>query len=82
MPKLLGIIGALVICAGLDLLWQSRNEIQFWMAAYINVFPRHPSPPGKHQRRPVFPPKESVAKRRAPSAFSWGWDSHSSSVRS
>jgi hypothetical protein len=38
MPKLLGIIGALVICAGVDLLWQSRNEIKFWLAAYIKVF--------------------------------------------
>ena len=38
MPKLLAIIGALVICAGVDLLWQSRNEIKFWLAAYINVF--------------------------------------------
>jgi hypothetical protein len=38
MPKLLGIIGALVICAGIDLLWQSRNEIKFWLAAYIKVF--------------------------------------------
>lgn len=38
MPKLLAIIGALVICAGLDLLWQSRNEIRFWLAAYVNVF--------------------------------------------
>jgi hypothetical protein len=38
MPKLLGIIGALVICAGIDLLWQSRHEIKFWLAAYINVF--------------------------------------------
>jgi hypothetical protein len=38
MPKLLAIIGALVICAGLDLLWQSRQEIKFWLAAYIKVF--------------------------------------------
>jgi hypothetical protein len=38
VPKLLAIIGALVICAGVDLLWQSRNEIKFWLAAYINVF--------------------------------------------
>jgi hypothetical protein len=38
MPKLLGIIGILVICAGLDLLWQSRHEIKFWMIAYVNVF--------------------------------------------
>ena len=38
MPKLLGIIGVLVVCAGLDLLWQSRHEIRFWLAAYFRVF--------------------------------------------
>ena len=38
MAKLLGIIGLLVICAGLDLLWQSRHEIKFWVVAYVNVF--------------------------------------------
>jgi len=38
MPKLLGIIGILVTCAGFDLLWQSRHEIKFWMVAYVNVF--------------------------------------------
>lgn len=38
MPKLLGIVGLLVICAGLDLLWQSRHEIKFWIAAYVSVF--------------------------------------------
>ncbi|HYL46580.1 MAG TPA: hypothetical protein VEU52_06115 [Candidatus Limnocylindrales bacterium] len=38
MPKLLGIVGLLVICAGLDLLWQSRHEIKFWIAAYLKVF--------------------------------------------
>lgn len=38
MPKLLGIIGILVICAGCDLLWQSRHEIKFWIVAYVNVF--------------------------------------------
>ena len=38
MPKLLAIIGALVICAGFDLLWQSRHEIKFWLAAYMKVF--------------------------------------------
>ncbi len=37
MPKLLGIIGALVICAGLDLLWQSRHELRFWFSAYRNL---------------------------------------------
>jgi len=38
VPKLLGIIGILVICAGFDLLWQSRHEIKFWVIAYVNVF--------------------------------------------
>lgn len=38
MAKLLGIVGLLVICAGLDLLWQSRHEIKFWIAAYLKVF--------------------------------------------
>ncbi|MGB0035258.1 MAG: hypothetical protein WBP79_07285 [Candidatus Acidiferrales bacterium] len=38
MPKLLGIIGVLVVFAGLDLLWQSRHEIKFWIAAYLKVF--------------------------------------------
>jgi uncharacterized membrane protein AbrB (regulator of aidB expression) len=38
VPKLLSIIGLLVICAGLDLLWQSRREIRFWIAAYLAYF--------------------------------------------
>jgi hypothetical protein len=38
MSKLLGIIGVLVICAGLDLLWQCRHEIRFWISAYVKVF--------------------------------------------
>jgi hypothetical protein len=38
LPTLFGIIGVLVTCAGLDLLWQTRTEIQFWMSAYIRMF--------------------------------------------
>jgi hypothetical protein len=38
MPKLLGTIGFLVICAGIDLLWQSRHEIRFWLVAYLVFF--------------------------------------------
>jgi hypothetical protein len=38
MPKLLGVIGLIVICAGVDLLWQSRSDIRFWLAAYGKVF--------------------------------------------
>lgn len=37
MPKLLGIVGALVICAGLDLLWQVRRELRFWLSAYMTA---------------------------------------------
>lgn len=37
MAKLLGIIGALVICAGLDLLWQARYELRFWASVYLKV---------------------------------------------
>lgn len=38
MPKLLGVIGVLVVCAGLDLLWQLRRELRFWASTYLNVF--------------------------------------------
>lgn len=38
MPKLLGIIGVLVVCAGLDLLWQLHRELRFWASTYLNVF--------------------------------------------
>jgi len=60
MPKLLGIIGLLIICAGVDLLWQSRREIGFWMAAYVRMFRAML----KQQDSPqVFPPKEAQEKR-------------------
>lgn len=38
MAKLLGLIGILVVCAGLHLLWQSRKEVAFWLGAYFRVF--------------------------------------------
>jgi hypothetical protein len=61
MPKLLGIVGTLVICAGIDLLWQSRREIRFWIAAYFSVFRAM-----LHQQEAprVFPSKEAAEKRR------------------
>jgi hypothetical protein len=34
MPKLLAVVGGLIICAGIDLLWQSRNQIRFWVEEY------------------------------------------------
>ena len=69
MPKLLGIVGALVICAGLDLLWQSRHEIRFWIAAYMSVFRamlRH------EESARVFPMKETAQKRHGAIRFLLG----------
>jgi hypothetical protein len=60
MPQLLGIVGALVICAGFDLLWQSRREIRFWIAAYVRVF-RGMLRQQAAER--VFPAKEAAGKR-------------------
>ena len=38
MPKLIAVVGALVICAGIDLLWQSYAQIQYWFEAYVAFF--------------------------------------------
>jgi hypothetical protein len=38
MWKLIGIIGLIVICAGFDLLWQSRREVGFWVATFVGIF--------------------------------------------
>jgi hypothetical protein len=69
MPKLLGIVGALVICAGLDLLWQCRHEIRFWISAYLKVFGAM-----LRQEEPlhVFPSKEAVEKRQGAIRFLLG----------
>jgi hypothetical protein len=37
VPKLVSIIGFIVMCAGIDLLWQSRMNIRYWFAAYRSV---------------------------------------------
>lgn len=51
MPKLFGIVGILVVCAGLDLLWQTRSEISFWLVAYFNAFRAALKQPGASPRR-------------------------------
>jgi hypothetical protein len=38
MPKLIAIIGGLTICAGIDLLWQSRLQIRYWVETYLGFF--------------------------------------------
>jgi hypothetical protein len=35
MPKLLATVGGLIICAGVDLLWQSRLQVQYWVETYL-----------------------------------------------
>lgn len=37
MPRLVSIIGFIIMIAGIDLLWQSRMEIRYWFAAYRSV---------------------------------------------
>ncbi len=37
MPKLVSVIGFIVMCAGIDLLWQSRMDIRYWFAAYRSL---------------------------------------------
>jgi hypothetical protein len=70
VPKLLGSIGLLVICAGIDLLWQSRHEIKFWMVAYIAFFRAllHNRDSAPH----VFPSKEAAHKRQGAVRFLLG----------
>ena len=70
MPKLLGIVGILVVCAGLDLLWQSRSEISFWMAAYFNAFRSSLRQPGATPRH--LPAAVVGEKRRGAVRFLLG----------
>ncbi|MGH9562996.1 MAG: hypothetical protein ACRD3S_16210 [Terracidiphilus sp.] len=37
MPKLVSVIGFILMCAGIDLLWQSRMDIRYWFAAYRSL---------------------------------------------
>lgn len=60
MPKLIAVIGFLVMSAGLDLLWQSRWDIRYWLEELAKVFRamlQREKPPQ------IFPPKEASAKR-------------------
>ena len=70
MPKLLGIIGVLVICAGIDLLWQSRHEIKFWMIAYLAFFRAllH----NRESAPAVFPSQEAAHRRQGALRFLLG----------
>jgi hypothetical protein len=69
MAKLLGIVGALVICAGLDLLWQSRHEIRFWIAAYTDLFRAMLR---REESVRAFPSKDAAEKRHGAIRFLLG----------
>lgn len=34
MPKLIATVGGLIICAGIDLLWQSRQQMHYWLETF------------------------------------------------
>jgi hypothetical protein len=61
MPKLLGIIGFIVICAGIDLLWQSRRETRFWLATCAKAFR---AILWRRDQAHVFPWPEAALKRQ------------------
>ena len=55
VQELLGLVGTLVVFAGLHLLWQARHEIFFWLETYFRIFRAalqqpgaklQPAPPG------------------------------------
>lgn len=69
MPKLLGIVGTLVICTGLDLLWQCRHEIRFWVSAYVKVWRAMLR---QEEALRVFPSSEAADKRRGAVRFLLG----------
>ncbi|MFY9804222.1 MAG: hypothetical protein WA211_09880 [Candidatus Acidiferrales bacterium] len=70
MPKLLGIIGMLVICAGIDLLWQSRREIRFWIVAYLAFF--RALLRDRNPELPTFAAKEVARNRQGAVRFLLG----------
>jgi len=35
MAKLIATVGGLIICAGIDLLWQSRLQVRYWIETYL-----------------------------------------------
>jgi|HubBroStandDraft_6_1064221.scaffolds.fasta_scaffold2471503_1 hypothetical protein len=47
MPKLLATVGGLIMCAGIDLLWQSRSQFGYWVETflkYVSMLGQRPLP--------------------------------------
>jgi hypothetical protein len=38
LATLIGVIGFLLSCAGMDLLWQSREDLLYWLSSYLKIF--------------------------------------------
>lgn len=62
MALLLAIVGALLFFAGLDLLWQARRELAFWMSSYMRMFRSLLREPNSNVR--PFSEKEAMVKPR------------------
>jgi len=50
VPELLGLIGTLVVFAGIHLLWQARKEIFFWLETFVRIFRASLAQPGARVR--------------------------------
>lgn len=50
MPELLGLIGTLVVFAGIHLLWQARKETFFWLETFVKIFRASLEQPGARVR--------------------------------
>jgi len=46
VTELLGLIGTLVVFAGIHLLWQARKEIFFWLETFVRIFRASLKQPG------------------------------------
>ena len=38
VPDIVALVGFLLFCAGVHLLWQSRDDVFFWLAEFARVF--------------------------------------------
>jgi hypothetical protein len=66
VPPLLGLVGTLVVFAGIDLLWQSRRELAFWLVTWFKIFRtslRQPgTPPLPLELRPKTPERLHILR--------------------
>jgi hypothetical protein len=51
----LSLVGILVVCAGLHLLWQSRREILYWFETWFKIFRASLEQPAQQRVRAKLP---------------------------